>query len=445
MGDHPQNLPRVLRPPRTYATSGLKLNNRHNTRVTKNGLNPKRNSLIQARLNHTKSSNNLDQINTTAKGDDLKDTKMETEDISLEEIEKIIHTPNDNKTLIQSQPITETNTSSLDQRNHESQNTSHENSKADSERKRPAEFRSPESSSPNNQRFKKKPYNDNARKNLFNDHSLPTDPNDNRNDKDLPSEYDINIQGPYKIYLQSIDNDRLDAIKIAKSLIPKIEIKDSLHEIKQLSYNKVCVIAKYRNIANLILNLTDWKDLKIRAFIPNHLLSKQGIIKGIPVEITDDELKQFIELDSPFGPLQITHTRRFTKKIYNKSTDKVDILPTKTVQITVKGQFLPAEAKVLKVIYPIETYYPQVRQCYRCFRFGHIKNNCKAPNERCIRCGEPKHTDGNECPYINTQPTCLHCKQNHLPIDKSCPAKIEEQNLKNMATDQNITIAKAAF
>ena len=48
-------------------------------------------------------------------------------------------------------------------------------------------------------------------------------------------------------------------------------------------------------------------------------------------------------------------------KNYNKETDKVKILPTTTVQFTVKGQYLPAEAKILKVIHSIKTYYPQIR------------------------------------------------------------------------------------
>ena len=174
------------------------------------------------------------------------------------------------------------------------------------------------------------------------------------------------------MYLQSNDNQnkRLDAIKIAKLLILKFPNKDSLTEIKQLSYNKICIIAKYRNIANAIINLSEWKDLQIRAFIPNHLLSKQGIIKGIPTDITEEELKQYIELELPFGSLEIIHVRRFTKKMFNTAIDKVEILPTKTIQISVKGQFLPTEAKVLKVVHPIETYYPQIRQCYKCFRFN---------------------------------------------------------------------------
>ena len=151
---------------------------------------------------------------------------------------------------------------------------------------------------------------------------------------------------------------------------------------------------------------------------------------------------KYTEIDSPYSPLEITHFRRFTRRVYNKDTQKVEILPTTTVQITVKGQFLSSEAKIYKVIYPIQTYYPQVQQCYRCFKFGHIKNNCKSSNEICIRCGENKHQETHKCPLLETQPKCLHCKQNHLPIDKSCPARLKEQNIKDTATKLNLTVAE---
>ena len=109
--------------------------------------------------------------------------------------------------------------------------------------------------------------------------------------------YDITISGPFKIYLQSIENQskKIDAIKVAKMLVPKYLEKEAFVEIKQLSCNKVCIIVKYRRVDNDILKLPEWKEHGLRAFIPNHLLTKQGIIKGIPTYITKDVLMQYLE------------------------------------------------------------------------------------------------------------------------------------------------------
>ena len=103
---------------------------------------------------------------------------------------------------------------------------------------------------------------------------------------------------------------------------------------------------------------------------------------------------------------------------------------------------MPAELKVYKVIYPVQTYFPQVRQCYRRYKFRHIKQNCKSANEICIRCVSVKHDEKEKCPLTEAQPICLHCKNNHLPIDKTCPDKIKEQQIKDTATKLNFIIAE---
>ena len=199
---------------------------------------------------------------------------------------------------------------------------------------------------------------------------------------------------------------------------------------QKLSPNKICLIIKYRAIANNIIALPEWKQQEIQAFIPNHLLTEQGIIKGISTDITIEESTEFTELDSLFGPLEIINFRRFTRKEFNKQTNKTEIVPTTTVQFTVRGQCLPAEVKIYKVIYPVEIYFPQIRQSYRCFKFGHIKINCKSAKELCIRCRQTNHKDGSKCPLNKSQPKCLHCQDNHLPIHKNCPARKKAGNQK---------------
>ena len=153
-------------------------------------------------------------------------------------------------------------------------------------------------------------------------------------------------------------------------------------------------------------------------------------------------MTEFTELDSLFGPLEIINFRRFTRKEFNKQTNKTEIVPTTTVQFTVRGQCLPAEVKIYKVIYPVETYFPQIRQCYRCFKFGHIKINCKSAKELCIRCGQTNHKDGSECLLNKSQPMCLHCQENHLPIHKNGPVWKKEQKIRNIATTHNVTVAE---
>ena len=185
---------------------------------------------------------------------------------------------------------------------------------------------------------------------------------------------------------------------------------------------------------------------KLTAFIPNHLLVKQGIVKEISLDVSEDELidPMVSEFSRIYGPIKILHAKRFNKKLFNPVTNKVELIPTTTVQVTVKGQFLPAEVKINKVVRRVETYYPQIRQCYRCFQFGHVKANCKSSNELCLSCGQVSHSNenGDECPRKELPPICLHCKQEHIATEKTCPARLQEQDIRNMATDQNSSVAE---
>ena len=142
-----------------------------------------------------------------------------------------------------------------------------------------------------------------------------------------------------------------------------------LFKRKQLNKNKLRIIITDRRIVNACMKLTYWDDNNLIAFIPNHLRVKQGVIRGVPLYIKEDELfdPSVAEFSTIYGKIKITHVRRFTKKIYNKKKQELETIPITTVQITVRGQTLPPEVEINKVVKMVEMYYPQIRQCYRCF------------------------------------------------------------------------------
>ena len=263
--------------------------------------------------------------------------------------------------------------------------------------------------------------------------------------KEIFTEFDADARAPYKIYIQNKDNSQkwIDAIKISRHLIKSFS-KEYFDEVKQISKNKLCIIITNKKVANACMKLTYWEENNLSAFIPNHLMVKQGVIRGVPLyinekEITDPDVAEF---SSMYGPIKITHARRFNKRLYNKTTKNIDLIPTTTVQITVKGQILPPEIKINKVVRRVEMYYPQVRQCYRCFQFNHVKANCKSTIEKCASCGQIKHIGDEQCPRKELQPICIHCKQNHLAFEKTCPARLKEQEIRNIATERGSSVAE---
>ncbi|KAJ8685927.1 hypothetical protein QAD02_021720 [Eretmocerus hayati] len=252
-----------------------------------------------------------------------------------------------------------------------------------------------------------------------------------RNQINKFKEFDLADRGPYKIFLQNLGNttERINPLLINRFLINKFRNRDVFDECYPIAANKVCIVAKELRTANEVLRLKEWAMDKKEVFIPNHLMTRQGVIRGVPKEFTEEEIKlNLVAIDTHFGTIPILEVRRFTRRTYNQDTGKADkIVPTETVQISFRGQYLP----------------PRVRQCLRCSDFGHIKAYCKSSHELCLRCGEQAHTA--ESPYRRKElpPKCKNCQKEHIAIDKICEVRKQQQEIRDYATENNITIAEA--
>lgn len=76
-------------------------------------------------------------------------------------------------------------------------------------------------------------------------------------------------------------------------------------------------------------------------------------------------------------------------------------------------------------IFECEPYYAEaeVRQCYKCLRFGHHARFCKG-HARCGHCAAAAHTGGEAaCPQFapSARKRCINCSGNHTAWTRSCP------------------------
>ncbi|KAJ8673634.1 hypothetical protein QAD02_004896 [Eretmocerus hayati] len=252
-------------------------------------------------------------------------------------------------------------------------------------------------------------------------------------------------RAPFKIFLQNTDNnpDKINPLLINRFLIRKFQDSEAFDECYPISKNKVCITALNRQAANQVLNLKEWKLNNLEVFIPNHLMTRQGVIKNVPIYITEDEiLENLVARDPHMGNLQVLNIRRFVTRRKNKEGQMVEY-PTKTVQITFRGQYLPPRVSMYKIYLRVEAYCPQVRQCYRCFNFGHMKSNCKSTQELCVDCGEAAHNAENPCPRQNLTPQCKNCKLSHKATDRSCEVRKRQQEIRDIASNNNVSVSEA--
>ena len=83
----------------------------------------------------------------------------------------------------------------------------------------------------------------------------------------------------------------------------------------------------------------------------------------------------------------------------------------------------------------IEEYRP-VTQCYRCYKFDHRTNQCKATEDVCSKCAATGHTHKN-CNSSTLK--CLNCDGNHAAVSFRCPVKKTEQKNQNSPAPQTTT------
>ena len=176
------------------------------------------------------------------------------------------------------------------------------------------------------------------------------------------TQYTSDIPPAYKIIIQPTKEDpenpikhpkRIYPINIARLITPLLP-NNTIDEIKNSGRNKIAVITQNTKIAKKILTLNVLKINKLETIIPSCYIYSQVIIKNIPVDITEQEIFENLQLVSPVENLAIHSIRRFNRSI--KQDSKVEYVPSTTVMITYRGRVLPQHVLLYRVRYSVEHY-----------------------------------------------------------------------------------------
>lgn len=171
------------------------------------------------------------------------------------------------------------------------------------------------------------------------------------------------------------------------------------------------------------------------ALSANHLASNNKYLCKYNVQIPfgSFEVKGRTPIDSSYTEQYIFENLKIYNEINNSPSPKlVEVfrIPAKTtlangsitisnssnVILTFQGSHLPNHVILDQLIIPVFVQAESVRQCSKCWRFGHTQKGCKSSNELCCHCGEKPHDKTSLCTS-----RCINCKQNHSSNDKNCP------------------------
>lgn len=89
-----------------------------------------------------------------------------------------------------------------------------------------------------------------------------------------------------------------------------------------------------------------------------------------------------------------------------------------------------------KVTIKVRPYIMPVKQCFKCFRYGHLKVLCKS-EEICIICGDKAH---GRC---NKEAKCRNCGGQHRSTNRKCPVYEKNKSIQAIMAYHNISYGSA--
>ncbi|EFN63243.1 hypothetical protein EAG_14946, partial [Camponotus floridanus] len=154
---------------------------------------------------------------------------------------------------------------------------------------------------------------------------------------------------------------------------------------------------------------------------------RQGIIRGVPLDLSKEEITKEIIL-----PFEISSGRRLNRRVSNSNNPSdANYVLSKTVAITFKGQALPKYLHLFWVRYEVYPFVAKVLSCSSCLRLGHSYIQCKS-SPRCSHCEENRHAEDVQCPKANLPPICANCCGPHKPNDSSCPELFKQKQMREL-------------
>ncbi|XP_071578361.1 uncharacterized protein [Temnothorax nylanderi] len=177
----------------------------------------------------------------------------------------------------------------------------------------------------------------------------------------------------------------------------------------------------------------------------NRLSEEVGITANIEqrgkkfVDVITDWPDSVVDLwDSIDDHSEIERIGCMYRKKWDKETKKMIEKDTGNIIVTFKGDRVRQRIDLFgkRTSIKIRPYIAAVKQCFKCFRFGHIKAVCKS-EERYIICGDLEH---GKC---NRMTKCRNCVGQHRSTYRACTVYEKNKNINVIMGYNNVSRKKA--
>lgn len=130
--------------------------------------------------------------------------------------------------------------------------------------------------------------------------------------------YDESLKGECKIMIESLKHEKSakDLNRLTYAKIFNDRYKNCIVDVKSSGFGKLAIFTNSACTASTILNDKSYLEGKgIKAFIPFYFVTSQGVIRGVPLDISEQEIKEGLDvLGFHHGNSVVLEVRRLSKK-----------------------------------------------------------------------------------------------------------------------------------
>lgn len=211
------------------------------------------------------------------------------------------------------------------------------------------------------------------------------------------------------------DTNKLKIIKYVSNRRYKVvEIKDKGFARFDLIFNSLV------EANECLRDKKGTKEGTIEFVIPREKVQCKGVVTGWEAQLSLEEFGEALG-----DIVTIKRIERLKSRYYDRDTREIVENPTSGIIITWEGSRLPEHIAIYNglVRLKVRPFVPMVKQCFKCYRYGHFKVHCRN-RERCKVCGEDFH---GRC---DRELKCINCGGNHMSNDKRCDVYLYNRGLK---------------
>lgn len=265
--------------------------------------------------------------------------------------------------------------------------------------------------------------------------------NQNRIERNIAQNlYVSKDKAPFLVIMQQ---ESINEITVSRNLIA-CSLIAGIIEIKKVASNRVRVICKDMDSANNIIKCQNLRSQhNINAYIPNEYVKAVGIVKDVPLDLTNNEIIEYLESDIPVEQIE---------RMNFWDRNEMRAKPGTSIKITFRSTNIPQQIKLYYTIKKVEHFVPRPVVCNKCLRFGHIARACRSRETKCTNCSQTTHsTEDRSCngSCEHCRKTCLtkcnHCTENanHRSNALICPIMKNEMKIKECMVKQKLPYAEA--